>query len=310
MKEMQSFRKIIKPTISEINIDYSSKLCLLGSCFSDSISKKLTNTQFQVLSNPFGVAFNPISIANQLLENETRIFEANGIFKSWNYHSILHSKSKSDLENQIKSKKTELRNFVNQSDVIFITFGSAWAYELKNDERIVANCHKEPQDLFSKKQLEATEIVALWEQIFQMYPNKKWVFTVSPVRHWKDGVRENNVSKGILHQVIDSLIKKENVSYFPSYEIVIDELRDYRFYKEDMLHPNELAVSYIWEYFKNTYFSEKEISNVNRVEQLKRNLAHRPFDTESEAFKKFQDSNKLEIEKVNTYIGIKLGIDA
>ncbi len=307
---VQSFRKIIKPTISKVNIDYRSKLCLLGSCFSDSIAAKLENAQFEVLSNPFGVAFNPISIANQLLDIEERIFKSDELFRSWNYHSSIRSESKSALATLIKTKKHALLNFVKHSDVIFITFGSAWGYELKNDNRIVANCHKEPQELFTKKLLEATEIVAIWKNVFQMYPDKKWVFTVSPVRHWKDGVRENNVSKGVLHLAIDTLIKSSNVSYFPSYELVVDELRDYRFYKEDMLHPNDLAVSYIWEYFKNTYFSKKEISNVNRVEQLKRNLAHRPFDLESEAFKKFQNSNNLEIEKVNTYIGIKLGIDA
>lgn len=302
---MNSFRKIIKPTNTDIEIDYKSKVCFLGSCFSDSISEKFNNARFEVLSNPFGVAFNPLSIANQLVENDFRIFETNQRFKSWNYHSILNSKSKQELENTIKFKKDNLRNFIKKSDVIFVTFGSAWVYELIDDGEIVANCHKESQHKFRKRLLNVSEIVEKWKNIIKNNSLKKWVFTVSPVRHWKDGVRENNVSKGILHQAIQELLGLENVSYFPSYEIVVDELRDYRFYKEDMLHPNDLAVDYIWDYFKNTYFTTISKEQVSRVEQLKRNLEHKPFDEESESFINFQKKNEIEKEKVNTYIGIK-----
>jgi hypothetical protein len=156
-----------------------------------------------------------------------------------------------------------------------------------------------PQTLFEKKLSSVEEIVVKWTEIIKSYPNIHWIFTVSPVRHWKDGVRENNVSKGVLHQSIHELLKLDRVSYFPSYEIVMDELRDYRFFKNDMLHPNDVAIDYVWEKFTETYFSSKTNGVIGEVEKLNRMLAHRMMGDNASEMEKFEALLEKQKEKVN-----------
>lgn len=288
------FRKKIKIEKADNEITYDSKLISLGSCFSENIGAKLKETRFFVDQNPQGIIFNPIALAEIFRDiKEGDIFTKNQQAYSWYHHSIITEKNEKSLFDSIESNKSELTESLNKVTHVFVTFGSAWGYRHNELDSIVANCHKMPQSNFTKELSSVNEIVTAWSEVVKKYPHINWIFTVSPVRHWKDGVRENNVSKGVLHQSIHDLLEIDNASYFPSYELVMDELRDYRFFKNDMLHPNELAVDYVWERFCDTYFSDRTKQVIAEVEKLNRMSAHNVMNSDAEESKLFL----LELEK-------------
>lgn len=174
-------------------------------------------------------------------------------------------------------------------DVAIVTFGTAWVYVDKKEGIVVDNCQKRPADEFERRRLTTEEIVRLWKPILEKYRDKKFIFTVSPIRHIKDGLHENEVSKGILLQAVDELTDGERVRYFPSYEILMDELRDYRYYAQDMVHPSETAVAYIWERFEETYFGKETEQERNTLHQLWLDMQHRPLHPDSEESKRFEE---------------------
>ncbi|NQY05287.1 MAG: GSCFA domain-containing protein [Flavobacteriaceae bacterium] len=304
-------------------IDHSAKVLLLGSCFSENIGDKLSYFKFQSHANPFGVLFHPKAIedtivrtvsAKQFLSEE--IFFHNEQYHSFEVHSSL---SNSDAETHLNKLNETLKvSYETLKDIthVIITFGTAWVYEYIESKKIVANCHKLPQSAFKKRLLSVDEIVKSSETITSEIGklNKKCqvIFTVSPVRHLKDGYVENQQSKAHLlaaiHQMIaNSTPKTLHVSptYFPSYEIMIDDLRDYRFYKEDMIHPNQQAVDYIWEKFQDVWVSEEAKTIMNRVQEVQRGLAHKPFNPEGEAHKKFLinlESKKQKLQEEFTFM--------
>jgi hypothetical protein len=285
-------------------------MMLFGSCFSENIGDKLLDYRFRANVNPFGILYNPLSISQAiklLLSGKQPIFENDLVFHNEMYHSLMHHGdfSKTDknhcLEN-IFERFSKSSDFIAKTDIFLITFGTAYVYRWKETGEVVGNCHKIPPDKFVRFRLTIDEIVSEWSEIISLIKNKndkaKFLFTVSPIRHWKDGAHENQVSKSILHLAIDGLQSRfEDVHYFPAYEILLDELRDYRFFAEDMMHPSSIAISYIWERFSETYFSDKTIGINQEWSHIYRAIHHKPMNPETEAHKKFLEQTKLKMEE-------------
>lgn len=259
------FRTKVDIQNKDLSLSHRQKYLLLGSCFSDSIGEKLVNAGFDCVVNPFGALYNPLSIMNALTARGEE-------FLQWT------QKSCGDLD---------FDKVIHSADVFILTFGTAWAYMLKQTGHIVANCKKQPDSLFTRFRVTIDEVIENYSEFIDctIVPNNKTiVFTVSPIRHKKDGLHENQLSKSILLLAIDRLCKAypNHCYYFPSYEILMDELRDYRFYADDMLHPSPVAVDYIWEQFQQTFFDKKTIGFIEEFEKLNRILHHQPFDASNE----------------------------
>ena len=247
----------IKP--SEWKIGYEDKILLLGSCFSDEIGAQMQQRYMQVTCNPFGTLYNPLSIAqaiNLQIFNSSNcklpLVEHDGLWHSMAHHGSFSRPTKEEAEEAVNESIVAMQKALNEATVVIVTFGTAWVYEMNGD--VVGNCHKLPEKLFTRRRLSVEEIVAAWRPILEQYKDKHWIFTVSPIRHIKDGLHENQLSKATLLMAVEAISHQHSaVSYFPSYEIVLDELRDYRFYADDLVHPSSMAVSYIWERFVDTF---------------------------------------------------------
>jgi len=268
-------------------ISYQDNILLLGSCFSDHIGTFLKNHSFSVLSNPFGTLFNPISIANSLimtrnpdLFSEKYFFYFDNHYVSFAHHGSFSHTNKYLFKKRIIEQFSITKAFLERADYLFITFGTAYCYLFLERDIIVANCHKIPNHQFKKIRLSIDEIVQIYckEIIFILQsfnPSLKIIFTVSPVRHLGDGFHENQLNKSILHLSIEQLIDEKKVFYFPAYEILMDDLRDYRFYAEDLCHPGENAVRYVEELFANSFFSQETIEKLKKNEKENKLLNHR-----------------------------------
>lgn len=293
-------------------IDYSRQILLLGSCFSENIGAKLNYFKFRTEQNPFGILFHPLAIEN-LIENAVQqkkytdkdVFFLNEQWHCFDVHSDLSATSKEDLLIELNSALGVTRNHLEAASHIIITSGTAWVYRDNETNQIVANCHKVPQKQFQKHLLSIQEIKNSLEnsrkQIQTINKEVQIVFTISPVRHLKDGFIENQRSKAHLISAIHPLLSPRVESrgfYFPSYEIMMDELRDYRFYKTDMIHPNTLAIDYIWEKFCEVWISNETIATMKQVDEIQRGLNHRPFNPNSEQHQKFQKSLREKISYI------------
>ncbi|WP_225901783.1 GSCFA domain-containing protein [Zobellia barbeyronii] len=292
-------------------IDYESRLVLLGSCFSENIGQKFNYFKFRALQNPFGILFHPLAIENlvsravlQKEYTEDDVFYHNERWQCYDAHSDLSSVSKEEL---LISLNNGIKNTVeNLADAthISITLGTAWVYRNIETEAVVANCHKVPQKQFSKELLGIEEIVSSLTNIIaavqSINPSVQFILTVSPVRHLKDGFVENQRSKAHLIAAIHEVVEGSNLKadYFPSYELQMDELRDYRFYKEDMVHPSQLAVDYIWEKFKLVWITEEAQKSMLQIDAIQKGLRHRPFHPDSEQHLKFLKSLELKMANV------------
>lgn len=291
-------------------IDYQSRLLLMGSCFVENMGNKLDYHKFQQLQNPFGILFHPLAIENlvhRALEDrhytETEVFEQDGIWHCFDAHSEVRAKSKEALLQNINQKLHDTRMGLQNASHIVITLGTAWVYRYNASNKIVANCHKVPQKEFSKELLAIDAVKASLENLIKMLaevnPEAQPIFTVSPVRHLKDGFMENQQSKATLisalHKVLSPRAQSRGLDYFPAYEIMMDELRDYRFYEKDMVHPNALAVDYIWEKFKSVWISSDCYAVMEEVDSIQKGLLHRPFNPDSEAHQKFRTSLQSKI---------------
>ncbi|MFT6865837.1 MAG: hypothetical protein ACJA08_000663 [Cyclobacteriaceae bacterium] len=291
--------------INPTQIGLHDQIVSIGSCFSDNIGDKLSQYKFKTLANPFGTLFNPYSTFKALAGklDKKNIVENQGIFYHWDAHGEISALNARDLEQSIKQKANDLNEWLVSAKWLIITFGSAFVYTHNKSKQIVANCHKVPQNEFSKSLLNPAEIASSYldciNQIRKINPDLKVILTVSPVRHTKDGLNENNLSKGILHQAVAEIIKKDSLAwYFPSYEIMIDELRDYRFYKVDMIHPSDQAISYIWNKFRHSFIDKTSNSFINEWDKIISAMAHRPFHPESDKHQVFLNSL---IEKITPY---------
>jgi lysophospholipase L1-like esterase len=290
-------------------IDYHSKILLLGSCFSENIGNKLSYFKFQSKQNPFGILFHPKAIENLIsraikeeLYTEKELTFNNERWHCLDAHSSLSAADKNVLLKNLNSALIHTKKQLKEATHVFITLGTSWVYRYSETNAIVANCHKIPQKEFSKELLSVAEVSKILEQLIALFKsiNKtiSVTFTVSPVRHLKDGFIENTRSKAHLIAAIHTVINSENNTYyFPSYEIVMDELREYRFYNEDMLHPNTTAINYIWEKFVFSWFSREAQDTMQEVETVQRRISHRPFNEKSEQHQQFL--KKLDIKKGN-----------
>lgn len=299
------------PLETTFRIEHNQKILTIGSCFSEEIASRLIDFKFQVLKNPFGVLFHPLAILTALKKAitnkkfiEQEVFFHNEMYFIWDVHSKFNELSKEELLKNVNQKITEFYTFLKETDIIFITLGTSFVYELIENGKIVANCHKVPSSKFQKKLLSENEILIALQSIIsklQKFNSKiKIVFTVSPVRHIKDGVFENNVSKGRLLSAVYSILSKEKVFYFPSYELIVDDLRDYRFYKKDLIHPNELAIDYVWEKFSEMYFSEKTKELNLKIEKFNKSYQHKTKNTNSQEYQKllrFRENLENEINQ-------------
>lgn len=296
------FRTSIDIKPYSFRLDYQSNILTLGSCFSENMGLKMKNVFFKTEINPFGVLYNPISILNSinlLLENKR--FTVSDIFEYKSlWHSFAHSSSFSDVSSELCLSKMNERisfasEFIKSTDVLLITFGTAWVFTDKESGRVVSNCHKLPAAKFNRRRLTVDEITEAYSDLLTklkaLYPNLNVVFSVSPIRHWKDGAHENTISKSTLLLAVDALQNQfGNVHYFPAYELLMDELRDYRFYASDMLHPSDVAVEYIWSKFSESVFSEETLQLMKKLEQLAADRAHRPLHPLSPEYALFKEN--------------------
>ena len=292
-------------------ITYDSKIMLLGSCFAESMGKKFDYFKFENTTNPFGIIFNPVSLA-KLIERsvqkeyftEDDIFFYNDLWQCYEVHSELSHPDKAIFLSNLNSIVELTHRHIGSLTHCIITLGTSWVYRNIETNEIVANCHKVPQKQFSKELLSpeiiAQSIESILFTISVVNPNCNFVFTVSPVRHIKDGFAENTLSKAhliaALHKTINYL--PSPISYFPSYEIMMDELRDYRFYAEDLLHPNQTAIDYIWILFFENYISESEFGLMNQICEVQRALQHRPFNPNTESHLRFLEQLNLKIDQI------------
>jgi len=305
-----NFRTNIKLEKERNQIDYNSNLLLIGSCFSENIHQKLDYFKFNTYSNPFGILFNPKAIEklitntiNEELYSEKDIFQLNERWHCFDAHSDLSSTDNIELLNNLNSTITSTKKRLNNSSHLIITLGTSWIYRFIETDQFVGNCHKVPQKKFLKELLSVEEIASSLENICTLVksinPSVHIIFTVSPVRHLKDGFIENSQSKAHLltaiHKVID---KRKQQYYFPSYEIMMDDLREYRFYNSDMLHPNETAINYIWEQFQEVWIHKKCFATMKKVAAIQSGLSHKPFNPNSEQHLKFLENLDKKIQEL------------
>ncbi len=306
------FRTEVKVKTEGMSINHTHSLLLMGSCFVEHIGTRLKESKFDVQVNPYGVLYNPMSIAfslKEILEGKQyqfkNLFNYQGLWHSSMHHSVFSNESKSKVLEDINKKIKVAHDFLKQMDVLIITFGSAWVYHSKNENLIVGNCHKLPESSFCRRRVEVNEIIDLWnvliESLIKLRPSLKLIFTVSPIRHIRDGLHENQLSKSTLLLAIDELQKQwgKCIYYFPAYEILLDELRDYRFFADDMCHPSSIAIDYIWEKFIKFAISSDSQQLMAECQKINKSLNHRPFDYQSKEHQLFLRNLLLKIEELS-----------
>ena len=289
-----------QPNISQHKITHQDGVLLIGSCFSEHIGNRLNELKFNVNSNPFGIVFNPKSIATSILRIINKnyfvakdVFEKERLWYSFEAHSSVIGETQQELLDMLNHSIDLWNEKLKSADWLTITFGSAFAYKHVEQAKVVANCHKLPQSIFEKTLLKTNDIVNDFNDVInklqQFNSTLKIVLTVSPVKHLRDGVVENSVSKAILIQSTHQLINEnKNCFYFPAYELVNDDLRDYRFYESDMAHPNKQAIDYVWKRFAEVYFNDVTVAINDKVNQIHQAYHHRLFNETTSSSVKFK----------------------
>ena len=320
------FRTEITPLSLEKKLKLTGKIFLMGSCFSENIGQKLIENKFNTLINPYGVIFNPLSViqilewiledkTGDVLEKKLEPFyiQHDEVWYNYHLHSRIASQDKNELIKKIKEITHQTYQFLETSDTIILTFGTAFLYKLitKNEKIPVSNCHKQSKTLFEKKLIDLETAKTVFDNFIKKINNfgteKQIIITVSPVRHLKEGLVENNVSKSILRVLAHFASEKfENVVYFPSYELVLDDLRDYRFYESDLLHPNTQAIDYIWQKFLESSFDDKTQDFLKKWKKISSSLAHKPFFPNRESHQKFIQKLMLDVEKLEQEFKLNL----
>lgn len=319
---MEQFRTVVSIPALGHAITLKQPILTLGSCFSDAIGIRLQQAKFNTMVNPFGTIYNPISIHKLLhyaIKDEappphTYLQQAD-IHLNYDFHSCFSALGKQELAEQISLKLTECRRFLKTSEWLMITYGTAWVYEHIETGDIVANCHKVPAHIFRKKLLRIDDIVKSFESLYvsikRYNPALRIILTISPVRHIKDSLPLNNVSKSTLRVACHAMMEKfPDVEYFPAYEIMMDDLRDYRFYKTDMLHPTEQAEDYIWERFQESSFDESTKKFVIEWKSIQTALRHRPFHRSSSGHQNFLKQIILKLEQIQDKVDVDAEVTA
>ncbi|MFW5699978.1 MAG: GSCFA domain-containing protein [Bacteroidota bacterium] len=313
--DMVNFRTEITPDPPGIDITHGDKLMAMGSCFVENIGALLMGYKFNLLLNPFGVLYNPLSIAqsiHHLLEEkkvtEEDLFSINNLWSNYAFHSRFSSPIKSEALEKMQETTVAAARRIREADILIITFGTAWVYRLKDTKTVVANCHKVPAKAFHHQLATSNEIVVAMKEALgklrSVNPGIKFIFTVSPIRHWKDGPVNNQLSKSTLFVALHYLLSEmDNVYYFPSYEIMLDDLRDYRFYEADMIHPNEQAIDYIWQKFSHVFFNSNTQSLMKEVQKIRQAASHRPFNPNTEVHQAFLRNQLQKIKNLQNEYG-------
>ena len=301
------FKLTLEAKPSKYPIEYGDKIMLIGSCFTENIGAKFKTHLFELSENPYGILFNPVSVINTLTEimdkrmyQEDDLFQHNELWHSWSHHSRFSAIKQEDAVENINRTILTAHDFLKSANRLVITLGSAWLYHLTNEAplgkgQVVANNHKGPINWFFKSLMQPNELLeslqALVARLQTFNPNLQIVFTISPVRHLREGLIENNRSKAVLIHAVHELVSQSNqVDYFPAYEYVMDDLRDYRFYAEDLVHPNFAASGYVWDKLVETYMDHKTQAIMKQIAELQLAMNHKPFFTGSVEHQKFLQS--------------------
>lgn len=300
-----TFRTTFDIPKATITVSHSDQIMTIGSCFADNIAQYMQKGRFHIEINPFGILYNPISIAGALellidhapLPQES-IVQQGELWHSFLFHGKYAALSEVDLIAALEKRIYFLRKQIKKTTRLVVTLGTANVYIYKATQKIVANCHKIPNSAFDKKRLNSNECVTALSSVFEKLkasiPNIEIVLTISPIRHIRDGMVENQISKSILCVSAAALCEEyDYVHYFPAYELMMDDLRDYRFYEADLIHPNEQAIAYIWNHFKATFFSESTQKVLDEVHKLWLLQQHRPLFPESMAYQRFMEQRKV-----------------
>lgn len=293
---------------SSFGICYRDRTLFAGSCFAGYIGNEMVRHGFQAEVNPFGVVYNPLSVAigcSRLLQpipfDAGDLFYDQGLYHSFMHHGKFSETSAADALSKMNEALATAAGFIKELSCFVVTWGTAFVYRLKEDGRVVANCHKLPAARFERKRLTTDTIVAEWaallEAMWKVNPSMQVIFTVSPIRHWKEGAHENQLSKATLLLAEQTLAEMYpgHITYFPAYELMMDELRDYRFYADDLLHPSNVAVQYIWERFCDTYMDAATKELMEEMKAIDKAHHHRPFNPSSDAHKQFLNQTLLKI---------------
>ena len=293
---------------SDWKIDYQTPVLTIGSCFAEVLGRQMADYKLPVLNNPFGTVFNPYSIAKLLtmaLENAApneALYTQNsdGIWLHYDFHSSFWADSRASLEQQLKGTLARVRDFLNTSDVLVVTFGTAYVYRYKKNLSLVSNCHKTPQTEFVKELLGYEQLLNLWGNVLRaLKHSRKVILTVSPVRHTRDTLPLNQVSKSVLRLLCHRLTEQyANVSYFPSYEMMLDDLRDYRYYKDDLIHPSPWAEEYIFQKFTENYLDASVGEVMEEWDKVRKTLTHRPQHGFTESYRLLLTHVKTRLEKL------------
>jgi hypothetical protein len=307
---MDKFRTVVEFPVSGEKIGYQSRCLFMGSCFTEEIGGRMLNHKFPVLINPFGTLFNPASICDNLemliegkvFSNED-LFMYNGMWFIFSHYTGFDRYDRQECLSLVNKSMQDASAFIKDCNYILITLGTAWTFVYKPTGKLVANCHKLPAENFTRRLLDPEEICERYDHMLEalekVNPGARIIFTVSPVRHWKDGAVNNQLSKSILLLSIHRLMKKHpGISYFPAYEIFMDELRDYRFYAADMLHPSETGSAYVWERFCDSWFDEHTKKIMAGVTAILKAVAHRPRQTDLPNLKKFSENLLKQIDQL------------
>lgn len=311
------FRTELHPSSAPFSLELQDPLLTVGSCFSDVIGQRLRDNKFQVMVNPFGTIFHP-GIACQLLEMALddkippadTFIQLEGRWVSSLLHSSIHAPSPETLEDRLRALFSQVKEQLRKAKVLMLTAGTAFLYIQRESGQGVANCHKQPQKLYTRHLSSPEELhvsfASFYNKLRQVNPDTRLILTVSPVRHIKDSLELNSVSKACLRLAIHKWCEAhEQLSYFPSYELLLDDLRDYRFYGRDLLHPSEEAEDYVWQKFSQTYFSEKIRGFIKEWEAIRRALAHRPFNPESAAHQQFIRKTIQKLEGLSYQVDVQ-----
>lgn len=294
---------------SPFHISYEDKLLLLGSCFTENIGKKLADCKFRADINPFGILYNPASITSSVTILKDRkkythndLFFSNGLYHSIDHHSRFSGTNAEDCLTEINLQINQSADLLKETSIALITYGSSYVYQQKDSGKIAANCHKLPEKEFNRYPLSVTEIAEkcrfMVTSLKTINPDIKFIFTVSPIRHWKDGAHNNQLSKAALLLAINQIQQEYpmDIAYFPAYEIMLDELRDYRFYADDMIHPSSLAIEYIWQRFTESFITPGSIAVMKEWINISKAINHTPFNTQNKQYKDFIFQTLLKME--------------
>ena len=294
---MELFRTVVKCDVSPEKIGYDTPILMMGSCFAENLGERMKRLKFNIVLNPFGIVYHPEPAANQLkriISGKTytafELHQHNELWHSFDHHGRFSHSDISVCLERINHELEQAHEHLASAEWLFVSFGTAWAYRLKGKYSAIANCHKFPSSDFERVRFEVNRINFIWSKVIarlrRFNPVIKVVFTVSPIRHLRDGAHENQLSKSILLLAVDRLNRNvKNTLYFPAYELMLDELRDYRFYDESMTHPDSVAIDYIWQRFRECYMEENTLKIAKTVEDIVKAYEHRPIHNTSECRK-------------------------